>query len=122
MFGSSGHVTRPQGSTLAAYSACYPLHHMENHHVKAIANMAYVDCVGGDPHHFTYLVGASPHMSAVQCLRPPAWQLGPCRVICGLCSGMRCRGKAHIAQGSLCMRVGHDKGHACMLCRAASRP
>ena len=56
MFGSSGHLTRPEGSTLAAYVACYPLHHPENHHVKTIANMAYVDCVGGDPHHFTYLV------------------------------------------------------------------
>lgn len=56
MFGSSGHLSRPEGSTLAAYTACFPQHHMENHHIKTIANTAFVDGVTGDPHHFRYKV------------------------------------------------------------------
>ena len=56
MYGSSGYLERPGNSTLAAYTACYPRDHIENHHIKTIANLAYVESVGGDPHHFTYKV------------------------------------------------------------------
>lgn len=60
MYGSSGHLARPGNSTLAAYTACYPTNHLENHHIKTIANLAFVEHAGGDPHHFTYKVRRSP--------------------------------------------------------------
>ncbi|KAL3142312.1 hypothetical protein ABBQ38_002653 [Trebouxia sp. C0009 RCD-2024] len=56
-FGSSGHVHRPHGGTLANFWKCVPLHHAENLHVKTIANTLYVDQVSSDPHHFQYLEG-----------------------------------------------------------------
>lgn len=56
-FGSSGHVHRPHGSTLASYWKCIPKHHPENLHVKSIVNTKYVERATGDPHHFTYLDG-----------------------------------------------------------------
>ena len=31
MFGSSGRLFWPEGSTMAAYAECYPQHHLENH-------------------------------------------------------------------------------------------
>ena len=56
-FGSSGHVHRPHGGTLASYWKCIPKHHPENLHVKSIVNTKYVERATGDPHHFTYLDG-----------------------------------------------------------------
>lgn len=56
-FGSSGHVHRPRGGTLANFWMCVPLQHPENLHVKTIANTFYVDRVSGDPHHFQYCEG-----------------------------------------------------------------
>lgn len=56
-FGSSGHIHRPPGGTLANFWKCVPLHHPENLHVKTIANTLYVDRVSGDPHHFLYYEG-----------------------------------------------------------------
>ncbi len=56
-FGSSGHVHRPRGGTLANFWKCIPLQHPENLHIKTIANTLYVDRATGDPHHFSYLQG-----------------------------------------------------------------
>ncbi len=55
IFGASGHVTTPQGSTLSSYTACYPEHDLENQHVKSIVNMDFVYQIGRDPHHFNVL-------------------------------------------------------------------
>ncbi|KAK9803282.1 hypothetical protein WJX72_006976 [[Myrmecia] bisecta] len=54
MFGSSGHVTRPKGSTLTAYSKCLPKDNKNNLHVKVIANTKYATSVGASPHGFLY--------------------------------------------------------------------
>ena len=56
-FGSSGHMHRPHGSTMASFWKCIPKHHPENLHVKTIANTKYVERATGDPHHFSYLEG-----------------------------------------------------------------
>ena len=56
-FGSSGHIHKPNGGTLANFWKCIPLQHPENLHVKTIANTLYVDRVLGDPHHFLYFDG-----------------------------------------------------------------
>ena len=56
-FGSSGHIHRPHGGTLANFWKCIPLQHPENLHVKTIANTLYVDRASGDPHHFLYHEG-----------------------------------------------------------------
>ncbi|KAK9834848.1 hypothetical protein WJX81_003498 [Elliptochloris bilobata] len=55
--GSSGHVTKPAGGTLAAYTRCLPASRTANRHVKAIANMQYVRHAGVDPHSFVYKDG-----------------------------------------------------------------
>ena len=59
IFGASGHASRPQGSTLAAYTACYPEQDAENAHVKSIVNMDHVWHPGQDPHHFKYYVSSA---------------------------------------------------------------
>lgn len=64
IFGASGHVTTPQGSTLSSYTACYPEHDLENQHVKSIVNMDFVYQIGKDPHHFTYYVSVFTHRLA----------------------------------------------------------
>lgn len=55
-FGSSGHLYRPQGSTMGSYWKCIPRQHPENLHVKTIANTKYVQRASG-PHHFAYSEG-----------------------------------------------------------------
>lgn len=55
-FGSSGHLYRPRGSTMASYWKCIPRQHPENLHVKTIANTKYVEAALG-PHHFTFSEG-----------------------------------------------------------------
>ena len=57
LFGSSGHLHRPQGGTLANYWKCVPPSHPENLHVKTIANMRYVAHTSGTPHFFFYNEG-----------------------------------------------------------------
>ena len=57
LFGSSGHIYRPKGGTLANYWKCVPLAHPENLHIKTIANMKYVSHVSGTPHFFFYNEG-----------------------------------------------------------------
>ncbi|KAL3152497.1 hypothetical protein ABBQ32_001532 [Trebouxia sp. C0010 RCD-2024] len=57
LFGSSGHIHRPKGGTLANYWKCVPLSHPENLHVKTIANMKYVAHTSGTPHFFFYNEG-----------------------------------------------------------------
>lgn len=57
LFGSSGHIHRPEGSTLANYWACVPPSHPENLHIKTIANMKYVAHASGTPHFFFYNEG-----------------------------------------------------------------
>lgn len=59
IFGASGHMSRPQGSTLAAYTACYPEQDAENAHVKSMVNMDHVWQPGQDPHHFEYFVSSA---------------------------------------------------------------
>lgn len=54
LFGSSGHIHRPKGGTLANYWKCVPLSHPENLHVKTIANMDFVAHTSGTPHFFFY--------------------------------------------------------------------
>ena len=55
LFGSSGHVKRPQNGTLHSYTACLPADADESRHVKTIANTRYVERPLG-PHHFSYKV------------------------------------------------------------------
>lgn len=57
LFGSSGHIHRPKGGTLANYWKCVPPSHPENLHIKTIANMKYVSHVSGTPHFFFYNEG-----------------------------------------------------------------
>ena len=52
IFGSSGHVTRPNGGVLKNYFKCRP-----DHHLKSIVNLKFVRDVSGDPHHFKYKDG-----------------------------------------------------------------
>ena len=59
MFGSSGHLMRPEGGVLANYRACFPPGHGENRHIKTIANTQYTLRVGRDPHHFVFQEGMS---------------------------------------------------------------
>ena len=54
MFGSSGWKDKPLGSTLSAFTACFPRDHAENLHVKTIANTRHTLHSGEDPHHFIY--------------------------------------------------------------------
>ena len=56
-FGSSGHIHKPRGGTLANFWKCIPLQHPENLHVKTIANTKFVEHASGDPHHFSYMAG-----------------------------------------------------------------
>ncbi len=58
VFGSSGHLHRPAGGALGAYTKCLPADHVENRNIKTIANLAYVDRNGGSSHMFLYLVRA----------------------------------------------------------------
>lgn len=43
---------------MESYTSCFPTGHVENHHVKTIGNLDFLDSADRDPHHFTYLVGA----------------------------------------------------------------
>ena len=54
VFGSSGHVVRPEGSLLGSFHRCLPADQEHNQHVKTIANTRHVVHVGLDPHHFVY--------------------------------------------------------------------
>jgi hypothetical protein len=56
VYGSSGHLRRPGKGTLQAYHACLPREHLENHNIKTIANLAYVECTAGSSHVFVFLV------------------------------------------------------------------
>ena len=66
MFGSSGHVARPQGSTLQNYWKCIPKDHPENHHVKSFVNTQYGLKVGPDPHHFIYSANQTAVTTALE--------------------------------------------------------
>lgn len=55
LFGSSGHITRPEGSTLESYTRCNPEWSPVNVHVKTFVNTEFVVSSGGDPHHFIYV-------------------------------------------------------------------
>ena len=57
MFGTSGHVTRPAGGTLAAYTRCTRDGDPENSHVKSVVAPARTRRAGPDPHHFIYVPG-----------------------------------------------------------------
>ena len=50
MFGSSNLTEKPQGSTLAAYTACFPKDHPQNLHVKTIANLQHTLAAGAGEH------------------------------------------------------------------------
>ena len=54
MVGPSGHLTKPAGGTLAAYTRCVPASSEVNRHVKVVANLQYVLRAGDDPHSFVY--------------------------------------------------------------------
>lgn len=60
MFGSSGYLQKPPGSTLDSYVDCFEDNHQENKHIKTIANLDFVECAGRDPHHFLYMVHPLP--------------------------------------------------------------
>lgn len=61
LFGSSGHIARPDGGVLPNYFNCVP-----NHHIKTIANMAFVQEVAS-PHVLTY---AANHFAVDENHRP----------------------------------------------------
>ena len=52
--GPSGHLTKPAGGTLAAYTRCVPASSEVNRHVKVVANLQHVLRAGDDPHTFVY--------------------------------------------------------------------
>ena len=57
LFGSSGHITRPEAGTLPSYTKCNPEWAPVNIHVKTFANTQFALSSGGDPHHFLYTEG-----------------------------------------------------------------
>ncbi|KAK9828773.1 hypothetical protein WJX72_002009 [[Myrmecia] bisecta] len=57
VFSSSGHIRKPQGSTLQNYQHCFPTDNGVNRHVKIIANTQYTVEAGGTPHEFVYSEG-----------------------------------------------------------------
>lgn len=52
LFGSSGHLTRPEGLVMENYTQCSPGSYKENLHTKAIVQPAKVHCAGSNPHYF----------------------------------------------------------------------
>ena len=56
-------MSRPPGSTLESYTACYPEQDLENTHIKSIVNMDHVWRPGQDPHHFKYYVNLAAFLS-----------------------------------------------------------
>ena len=50
MFGSSGHVRRPQQPVTEAYTRAYPWHHPEQRHVKPIARSGRASISAANPH------------------------------------------------------------------------
>ena len=53
-FGSSGHPTKPAGSTLTQYTRCFPKTHKNERHIKTIVNTAFILGIGTNPHYFNY--------------------------------------------------------------------
>ena len=79
VFGSSGHLQRPPGGALRAYTRCLPADHAENRNIKTIANMAYVDRNGGSSHMFLYLVRPlACHALAQMQPHSSRWSEHPC--------------------------------------------
>ena len=59
MYGSSNLTEKPAGGTLAAYTACFPKDHVQNLHVKTIANLRHTVQAGAGGS--TELSFSSPH-------------------------------------------------------------
>ena len=53
-FGSSGHLTRPPGGTLASFTKCLKDDHDVNSHVKLIVNTGYILALEHNPHTARY--------------------------------------------------------------------
>ena len=76
-FGSSGHVSRPEGGVVSNYRACFEANDENCRHVKTIVSLAMVlECMG--PHYFTYLPGLPAVNSRHEAVHgpyswPPAW-------------------------------------------------
>ncbi|GLI64898.1 hypothetical protein VaNZ11_008289 [Volvox africanus] len=58
VFGSSGHIRRPEAGTLEAYTKCTPSSAYENRHIKTIGRLSQVLSIGGNPHEFRYFNAA----------------------------------------------------------------
>jgi hypothetical protein len=53
-FGSSGHMTKPSGGTLASFTKCLRDDHVVNRHVKLIVNTGYILALEHNPHTARY--------------------------------------------------------------------
>lgn len=52
LFGSSGHLTRPEGLVIENYTQSSPASYKENLHTKAIVQPAKIHYAGSNPHYF----------------------------------------------------------------------
>lgn len=52
LFGSSGHVKRPEGLVIENYTRSSPTSYKENLHTKGIVQPSMVQCAGSNPHFF----------------------------------------------------------------------
>ena len=57
IFGSGGHLTRPQGLVIENYTQSSPSSYKENLHTKAIVQPSKIQCAGSNPHYFIPLRG-----------------------------------------------------------------
>ena len=57
LFGSSGHIQRPQGLVIENYTKASTKDYKENLHTKAIVQPQYAIRAGGNPHHFIFQPG-----------------------------------------------------------------
>lgn len=58
MFGSNGHIDKPNGLTIENFTSATPCHFPPNKHIKTIVNTQYYYSISGDPHHFKYVNGS----------------------------------------------------------------
>lgn len=54
VFGSAGHLTRPQDRQIRSFLSCASPENERNGHIKSIVQPRFVKRAGGDPHHFVY--------------------------------------------------------------------
>lgn len=57
IFGSNGHISKPDGLMIESYNSAMPKDHYESTHTKAIVQPAKTARAGSNPHHFVFKPG-----------------------------------------------------------------